>query len=183
MTTSVHLTQQPAWQALERHYEQIKDTQLRELFAGDAQRGEKLTAEGAGLFLDYSKNRVSDETLLLLLQLARETGVEQKRDAMFAGEKINVTEGRAVLHTALRVPKGGSVMVDGVNVVPEVHRGARQDGGLRRADSRRKLAGLYRQTHQKYRQHRHRRLGPRPGDGLRGAEVLQPARPHRALRV
>ncbi|AZI44608.1 glucose-6-phosphate isomerase (plasmid) [Deinococcus psychrotolerans] len=121
MTKPTSLTQQPAWQALERHYDQLKDKQLRELFADDAGRGEKLTAEGAGLFLDYSKNRVTDETLRLLLQLAEQTGVAAKRDAMFAGEKINVTEGRAVLHTALRVPKGGTVMVDGVNVVPEVH--------------------------------------------------------------
>ena len=116
-----HLTQQPAWQALERHYSEIKDMQLRELFAQDTMRGEKLTAEGAGLFLDYSKNRVTDVTLKLLLQLAEQTGVAAKRDAMFAGEKINVTEDRAVLHTALRVPRGGTVMVDGVNVVPEVH--------------------------------------------------------------
>ncbi len=115
------LTQQPAWQALERHYAEIKDVQLRELFAADSQRGEQLTAEGAGLFLDYSKNRMTGETLKLLLQLAEQTGVTAKRDAMFAGEKINVTENRAVLHTALRVPKGGTVMVDGKNVVPEVH--------------------------------------------------------------
>ena len=115
------LTQQPAWQALERHYAEIKDVQLRELFAADSQRGEQLTAEGAGLFLDYSKNRMTSETLKLLLQLAEQTGVTAKRDAMFAGEKINVTENRAVLHTALRVPKGGTVMVDGKNVVPEVH--------------------------------------------------------------
>ena len=115
------LTQQPAWKALEQHYLQIKDTHLRQLFAENPRRGEQLTAEGAGLFLDYSKNRVTDETLLLLLELADETGVAKKRDAMFAGEKINVTEGRAVLHTALRMPKGSIVMVDGVNVVPEVH--------------------------------------------------------------
>ena len=115
------LTQQPAWKALEQHYLQIKDTHLRQLFAENPRRGEQLTAEGAGLFLDYSKNRLNDETLLLLLELADETGVAKKRDAMFAGEKINVTEGRAVLHTALRMPKGSSVMVDGVNVVPEVH--------------------------------------------------------------
>ena len=115
------LTQQPAWKALEQHYLQIRDTHLRQLFAENPRRGEQLTAEGAGLFLDYSKNRVTDETLLLLLELADETGVARKRDAMFAGEKINVTEGRAVLHTALRMPRGGTVMVDGKNVVPEVH--------------------------------------------------------------
>ena len=115
------LTLHPAWKALEQHYLQIKDTHLRQLFDENPRRGEQLTAEGAGLFLDYSKNRVTDETLLLLLELADETGVAKKRDAMFAGEKINVTEDRAVLHTALRMPRGSSVMVDGVNVVPESH--------------------------------------------------------------
>ncbi|WP_420593536.1 glucose-6-phosphate isomerase [Deinococcus sp.] len=115
------LTLHPAWKALEQHYLQIKDTHLRQLFDENPRRGEQLTAEGAGLFLDYSKNRVTDETLLLLLELADETGVNKKRDAMFAGEKINVTEDRAVLHTALRMPRDGTVMVDGVNVVPEIH--------------------------------------------------------------
>ena len=115
------LTELPAWTALTGHHRMMKDTLLTDLFAHDAQRGERLNAEGAGLYLDYSKNRVTDETLTLLLNLARETGVEQKRDAMFAGERINVTENRAVLHTALRQPAGATVMVDGDDVVPDVH--------------------------------------------------------------
>ena len=96
----------PAWGALRAHYEKVKDVQLRQLFADDPQRGTRLTAEGVGLYLDYSKNRVTDETLRLLLQLARERGVEERRDAMFRGEKINITEKRAVLHVALRAPRG-----------------------------------------------------------------------------
>jgi glucose-6-phosphate isomerase len=115
------LTQTAAWQALAQHHAAIKETHLRDLFADDPDRGTRLTAEGAGLFLDYSKNRITDETVSLLLQLAAERGVLARRDAMFAGEKINVTEGRAVLHVALRAPKGASIAVDGVEVMPEVH--------------------------------------------------------------
>ncbi|WP_424950921.1 glucose-6-phosphate isomerase [Deinococcus sp.] len=115
------LTDLPAWKALETHHAQAQATHLRDLFAEDPGRGERLSLEAAGLYLDYSKNRVTDETLTLLLNLARETGVQGKRNAMFAGEKINTTEGRAVLHTALRAPKGATVMVDGHNVVPDVH--------------------------------------------------------------
>ncbi|MFK7603769.1 glucose-6-phosphate isomerase [Deinococcus sp. SM5_A1] len=118
---SIPLTEMPAWTALTSHYRMMKDTLLADLFAGDERRGERLNAEGAGLYLDYSKNRVTDETLKLLLALAHETGVEVKRDAMFAGQRINVTENRAVLHTALRQPRGATVMVDGQNVVPDVH--------------------------------------------------------------
>src|SRR6202044_1670062 len=111
----------PAWKALQAHYEKIKDVHLRQLFAQDPQRGTRLTAEGPGLYLDYSKQRVTDETMQLLLQLARERGVEARRDAMFRGEKINITEKRAVLHVALRAPKGTKIEVDGKDVVPEVH--------------------------------------------------------------
>ena len=111
----------PAWKALEAHHQQTNGLHLRELFAADAGRGERLSLEAAGLYLDYSKNRVTDETLTLLLQLARETGVEARRDAMFAGERINLTEDRAVLHTALRAPVGSEVMVDGHDVGPDVH--------------------------------------------------------------
>ena len=121
MTQPTKLTETAAWTALEAHHKQVEPIHLRELFAQDAGRGERLSLEAAGLYLDYSKNRVTDETLGLLLQLARETGVEARRDAMFAGEKINVTEDRAVLHTALRAPSGATVMVDGRNVVPDVH--------------------------------------------------------------
>jgi glucose-6-phosphate isomerase len=121
-TSSVtSLTQRPAWQALQAHFQQTKDVHLRQLFAQDAKRGERLTAEAAGLYLDYSKNRVTDETLRLLLQLADESGLRQRIDAMFKGEKINVTEKRAVLHVALRAPRNAVITVDGQNVVPEVH--------------------------------------------------------------
>jgi glucose-6-phosphate isomerase len=115
------LTKSPAWRALCTHYEKMKDIHLRQLFAENANRGVQFTAEGAGLYLDFSKNRITDETVRLLIQLARERGVEERRDAMFRGEKINVTEKRAVLHVALRAPKGASIVVDGENVVPQVH--------------------------------------------------------------
>jgi glucose-6-phosphate isomerase len=112
---------QPAWSALEAHYDTICDTHLRDLFAHDGGRGERLNAEAAGVFLDYSKNRVTDETIRLLLALAESSGLHERIEAMFSGEKINVSENRAVLHVALRMPRGSSIMVDGKNVVPEVH--------------------------------------------------------------
>jgi glucose-6-phosphate isomerase len=122
MTTKIRpLTQRKAWKALTAHHKQIRDLHLRKLFAEDSKRGQRFTTEGAGLFLDYSKNRINDRTLQLLLQLANESGLREKRDAMFSGEKINVTENRAVLHTALRAPKDATILVDGKNVVPEVH--------------------------------------------------------------
>ncbi len=119
--TPTQLTARPAWRALGDHYQKIRDVHLRTLFAEDPQRGERLTAEAASLYLDYSKNRVSDETLRLLLRLAEECGLRARIDAMFSGEKINVTENRAVLHVALRAPAGASIMVDGEDVVPGVH--------------------------------------------------------------
>jgi glucose-6-phosphate isomerase len=115
------LRQRPAWKALEQHYAEISGRHLRELFAADPGRGERLCAEAAGLYLDYSKNRITDETLGLLLQLAEESGVAERRDAMMRGEPINVSEHRAVLHVALRMPKGSSLVVDGVDVVAQVH--------------------------------------------------------------
>ena len=111
----------PVWKALETHYRQIRDVHLRTLFAQDPERGERMTLEAAGIYLDYSKHRITDETLRHLVRLAGETGLRARIDAMFRGEKINVTEDRAVLHVALRAPKGTSITVDGVNVVPEVH--------------------------------------------------------------
>ncbi len=110
-----------AWQALSEHYPKIRDVHLRTLFAEDARRGERFAAEGAGLYLDYSKHRVSGETMRLLFELAEESGLRARIEAMFTGEKINVTERRAVLHVALRAPRGASIVVDGTNVVPEVH--------------------------------------------------------------
>ncbi|MGC2245734.1 MAG: glucose-6-phosphate isomerase [Terriglobales bacterium] len=115
------LTEAPSWNALGAHYETIKDIQLRQLFADDPSRGDRLAAEVAGLYLDYSKNRITDETIRLLIQLAKERGVADRRDAMFRGEKINITEDRAVLHVALRAPRGTQIKVDGVDVVPGVH--------------------------------------------------------------
>jgi glucose-6-phosphate isomerase len=115
------LTSRPAWKALQAHYDKVREVHLRELFADDAKRGERLAIEAAGLYLDYSKNRITDETLKLLLQLAEESGLQARIDAMFRGEKINITENRAVLHVALRAPREASIVVDGQNVVPEVH--------------------------------------------------------------
>jgi glucose-6-phosphate isomerase len=115
------LRQRPAWAKLVAHHEQLAPQHLRELFDADPARGERLTAQGAGLFLDYSKNRVTDETIELLVALAEQSGVERHRDAMFAGERINVSEHRSVLHVALRMPKGSSLIVDGTDVVAQVH--------------------------------------------------------------
>ncbi len=115
------LRQRKAWQELERHHQQIAGVHLRELFAADPGRGERLTASAEGIYLDYSKNRVTDETMARLVELARECGVPEHRDAMFAGEHINVSEDRAVLHVALRMPKGVSLVVDGADVVAQVH--------------------------------------------------------------
>src|ERR1700742_181699 len=114
-------TERPAWKALAAHFQQVRNRHLRQLFAEDPERGERLTAEAVGIYLDYSKNRITDETLTLLLQLAEQSGLRARIDAMFRGEKINVSENRAVLHIALRAPKEASIVVDGENVVPEVH--------------------------------------------------------------
>jgi glucose-6-phosphate isomerase len=122
MTTKMTpLFDRPAWKALEAHHQQIQGMQLKQLFANDAGRGDRFTLEAAGIFLDYSKNRVTDETLKLLIQLANECGLRSRIDAMFKGEKINITENRAVLHVALRAPKSESIFVDGEDVVPGVH--------------------------------------------------------------
>src|SRR5262250_1602040 len=110
-----------AWRALQDHYETMRSRHLRDLFAHDPKRGERMTVEAAGISLDYSKNRIDDETLRLLVALAEQSGLRERIDAMFRGEKINVTENRAVLHVALRAPRGASIIVDGKNVVPEVH--------------------------------------------------------------
>ncbi len=115
------LRERKAWQALQRHHNEIAGRHLRDLFAEDPGRGERLTAEAVGLYLDYSKNRVTDETMRLLVELAEESGVPERRDAMFRGEHINVSEDRAVLHVALRMPEGESLVVDGVDVVAQVH--------------------------------------------------------------
>src|SRR6266550_4170993 len=111
----------PAWDALASYYKKVSKLHLRQLFGDDPKRGERMAVEAAGLYLDYSKNRIIDQTLRLLLQLAEESGLQARIDAMFGGEKINITEKRAVLHVALRAPRGASILVDGKDVVPEVH--------------------------------------------------------------
>jgi glucose-6-phosphate isomerase len=115
------LTKRKAWKALQNHYKQVRELHLRSLFADDPKRGERMTAEAVGLFLDYSKNRITDETIRLLIELAEESALRSRIDAMFRGEKINITEKRAVLHVALRAPKGTSIIVDGQDVVSDVH--------------------------------------------------------------
>lgn len=127
---STSLTHQPAWHALQAHYDTIRNTHLRTLFAEDPERGERMTLDGVGLYFDYSKHRVTDETLRLLVQLAEQCGLREHIDAMFRGDKINRTEDRAVLHVALRAPEAEQIMVDGENVVPEVHAVLRKMAGF-----------------------------------------------------
>jgi glucose-6-phosphate isomerase len=119
--TAPALRKRSAWVALEKHYQEMKGVHLRQLFAEDGKRGERLAVEAAGIYLDYSKNRITDQTLRLLLQLAQECGLRDRIDAMFRGDRINVSEKRAVLHVALRAPRGASILHDGQNVVPDVH--------------------------------------------------------------
>ena len=177
------LRERPAWAALEKHHQKMAGLHLRQLFAEDRKRGERLAVEAAGIYLDYSKNRITDETLRLLLQLARESGLRDRIDAMFRGDKINVSENRAVLHVALRAPRGASI------TARRPERGARgpcrsgQDGGFRRSATQRRLEGPYGQAHPQCDQYRHRRLGSRAGHGLRGAEALQRARHDLPLRL
>ena len=118
---TLSLTHLPAWKALEEHYHKIGDTHLRQLFADDPKRGEVFASEGAAIYFDYSKNRITGETIRLLVKLAEECGLRERIDAMFHGEKINATEKRAALHVALRMPHNQTVFVDGENVVPKVH--------------------------------------------------------------
>ena len=119
--TNRRLTERPAWKRLEVHYRRARALHLRDLFADDRNRGRRLAAEAVGVYLDYSKNRVTDETVDLLTQLAEESGLRERIDAMFRGDRINLSEDRPVLHTALRAPRESSVFVAGENVVPGVH--------------------------------------------------------------
>ena len=120
-TDAMSLSELAAWKKLEAHYRDIRGLHLRDLFAADPARGERLCAQVKGLYLDYSKNRITDQSIRLLVDLAEECGLRGRIDAMFRGDKINVTEGRAVLHVALRAPKGTAILVDGKDVVPHVH--------------------------------------------------------------
>ena len=166
------LRDRPAWKALEKHYDELQGKHLRELFAADGPAASGWWPRAPGLYLDYSKNRITDETIRLLVALAEQSGLAERIEAMFAGERINVSENRSVLHVALRMPRerfadrrrrrrrrGGA-------------RGARPDVGVRRAGPLGRVEGPHRQADPQRRQHRHRRLGPRAGDGLRGAAPL-----------
>ena len=140
------LRMRPAWSLLEAHYRKLGAAHLKQLFAEDPHRGERLAVEGAEVYLDYSKNRITDETVRLLLRLAQESGLRDRIDAMFRGDYINVTENRAVLHVALRAPRDARIIHNGNNVVPEVHAVLdRMDGFLRPAASRR-VEGSYGQA-------------------------------------
>ena len=165
----------PAWKALQQHYAKVQSVHLRQMFAEDPQCAERFAFEAVGLYFDYSKNRITDETVRLLLELANQSGLRERIDAMFSGEKINVTEKRAVLHVALRATKDESIMVEGKNVVPRSPRRARSDDGICESGPQRPMERAYRQARTQRDQHWYRRLRSRPRHGLRGAEVLQPA--------
>ena len=168
------LRERPAFDALAKHHSELVGRHLRELFAEDPARGERLCAEAAGLYLDYSKNRITDETLGLLLQLAEQSGLEQHRDAMFAGERINVSENRSVLHVALRMPKGTLAGRRRDRRGGRGARGPRPDGRVRHRIRSGEWKGHTGKRDPQHRQHRHRRVRPGAGDGLRGAAPLQP---------
>ena len=159
------LPQRPAWKALAKHYAKIRDVHLRALFAEDPRRGERMSVEALGILLDYSKHRVTAETIALLVQLAEESGLRERIDAMYRGEKINVTEKRAVLHVALRAPAGQSILVDGHDVVPEVHAVLDRMADFS-AGARGRVERPYGEADPRGGQHRHRRVRPGTRDGL-----------------
>ena len=168
------LIELPAWQALLTHYQRIKNIHLRQLFAEDPDRGRRLTLEAAGLFLDYSKNRITAETLRLLVNLAAECRLSERIEAMFRGEKINATEKRAVLHIALRSPRDASILVDGENVVPWVHEVLDRMTAFAEKIRLGQLERPHWEIHSKHCQYRYRRFRPRTGDGLRSSPILRP---------
>ena len=167
------ISESQQWQALASHADEMRDVHLRALFDDDAGRGERYTVTAADLFADYSKQRVTDETLRLLLALAEQAGLRERIDAMFAGERINTTEDRAVLHVALRATRDESIVVDGHDVVPDVHEVLDKMSEFARKGARGRLEGGHRLAAAQRHQHRHRRLRPRPRDGLRRAARLR----------
>ena len=173
----------PAWNALVRHHDEIGGKHLREFFDEDPDRGRELTLTVGDLYIDYSKHRVTRETLNLLVDLAKAADLEARRDAMFAGEHINTSEDRAVLHTALRLPARRRADGRRPGRRRRRARGARRDGRLHRPAAQRRVDRRDGRAHQDRRQHRHRRLGPRPGDGVPGAAALRRRRHLGALRV
>ena len=173
MDAPSRVTADPAWAALSAHQAKIKDLHLRKLFADDPGRAQLFSVAGAGLFVDYSKNRITEETVRLLLSLAQARGVLARRDAMFHGEKINNTEKRAVLHVALRAPRGTHIEVDGKDVVPDVHEVLDRMSRLRRRGPFRKLEGAHRQAHPERHQYRDRRFVSGSRNGLPRAAAVQ----------
>ena len=155
------LRDRPAWSALQAHHDELSAAHLRDLFAADPGRAERLSADAVGLHLDFSKNRIDDETLRLLLELAAQSGLREHIDAMFRGDRINVSEDRSVLHVALRMPREATLVVDGADVVAAGPRGARPDGGVRRRRALGCVDRPHRQADPQRRQRRDRRLGPR----------------------
>ena len=173
----------PAWQALVAHHAEIGSLHLRELFASDPGRGERLVVEAAGLYLDYSKNRITDETMRRLVALAEARGLGERIAAMFRGDVINTTEKRPALHVALRMPEGEQARGRRRRCRRRGARRPRRHDVLRRGGAQRQLDRAHRQADQEHRQHRHRRLRPGPGHGLRGAALLRRPAPDAALRL
>jgi len=169
----VQIQETDEWQALAKHYAEVRDVHLRELFGQDADRAAKLSADAVDVHLDYSKHRITGETLQLLLALAEAAGVRERAAAMFDGDKINNTENRSVLHVALRMPRDATLVVDGVDVVAEVHEVLDRMSAFSNRVRSGEWLGQHRQAHPQRGQHRYRRLGPRPRDGVRGPQGLQ----------
>ena len=160
------LTQLPAWKALEEHAATLKSAHLRQLFAEDPQRATRFSLEAEGLFLDYSKNRITSVTVALLLELAEQSGLREHIDGMFRGNKINPTENRRVLHVALRMPKTQRLVVDGVDVVAEVHAVLDKMSDFAIAGAERRVEGFHGEARSQHREYRNRRLRSGSGDGL-----------------
>ena len=178
------LTASPAWNALKEHYDEIKDVQLRDLFANDGERFQKFHRTfNDSLLFDFSKNRITDKTLALLLNLAEQANVSDWARRMFNGDKINITENRAVLHIALRNRANRPIIVDGQDVMPGVNAVLAHMRAVFRAGALRGVEGLYRQGDHRHRQYRHRRQRPRPRHGHGSPEALRKARPQRPFRL
>ena len=181
--TPVRVRGTPEWDALSAHFAKMRDVHLRDLFAEDPLRADEMTVEAADLVLDYSKNRLTPETVRLLVALAERAGLRERIEAMFSGEHINVTEDRAVLHMALRAPEGTEVDDDGHNVVPDVHKVLDKMSDFAEAVRSGTWRGFTGQADKEHRQYRHRGFGPRAGHGLRGSYAVLGPSTEAAFRV
>ena len=177
-----HLHDLPAWSKLWIHFDETKEQHMREMFDQDPERAERYWLQVGGLTLDYSKNRINDETMALLFELAREAGVPERMQQMFHGEKINTTENRAVLHVALRNRTNAPIVVDGEDVMPKVTMSCNAWRICTRSPQR-QLVGLYQPSHHRRRQHRYRRLRPRSADDVYRAQTIRPSAFEHALRL